>query len=246
MKPKRIEILGVPVDCVTMAGARQYADHVIREGLGPQAVIAINPEKIIKAGADPGLLACIRSAGLLIPDGIGAVFAAKWSGVKEIERVPGSELMPELCALAAENGYGVFLYGAKPEVVEQTADKLARDYPGLKVAGFQHGYLPEEEMPELVERINQSGARIIFIALGSPGQELWMEKYLPQLKVGISQGVGGTFDVICGNVKRAPYIFRKLHLEWFYRLLKQPSRIFRQAALLKFMVNIVKDRSLRH
>ena len=131
MKPKRIKILGVPLDCVSMHTALQYADSVIKENRSA-AVLAMNPEKVIRCLDNREFYEKIAAADLLIPDGIGVVLAARILGERGLGRVPGSEFMPNLCGLAAENGYSVFLFGAAPEVNEKAADVLGKKYPGLK------------------------------------------------------------------------------------------------------------------
>lgn len=241
MRPQRIEVLGVPVDCVNMRESLEIVDRMMA-GEKAEAVIAVNPEKVIKAQGDHVLLARLRQAGLLIPDGIGLVLAARMLGLGRMERVPGSELMPAICAMAARKSYRIFLYGAAPDVNRKAREVLAERYPGIQIAGGRDGYVKDEEMPNLIDEINASAAQILFIALGSPRQELWMEKYLPQLNVKICQGVGGTFDVIAGKVKRAPLIFRKMQLEWFYRLASQPRRLLRQTALPKFVAQVIRKR----
>lgn len=243
MPPKRIELLGVPVDCVDMSEAIDYVESMIN-GLNPCAILAVNPEKVVRAQQDDKLLKQLRNASLLIPDGIGVVFAVRLLGLGQLERVPGSELMPKLCEQASKKGYKVFLFGADQEVVLEAAQVLRQRYPGLNIIGFQHGYVKEEEMWSVVTAINRSQADLLFVALGSPQQELWMTRYLPVLKVKVCQGVGGTFDVIAGRVRRAPVAFRLLHLEWFYRLLSQPSRILRQTALPVFALRVLRKRFL--
>jgi N-acetylglucosaminyldiphosphoundecaprenol N-acetyl-beta-D-mannosaminyltransferase len=243
MKPKRIKILGVPVDCVNMAEAVTAVDAMVA-GDSPQAIIANNPEKVIKAQSDAGLLRQLENTGLLIPDGIGIVLAARILGLARMERVPGSELMPAICKLAEDKGYRVFLFGANPEVNQKTREVLLQRYPGLQIVGNRDGYVADSDMLSVVQEINLSKAEILFIALGSPKQELWMEEYLPRLDVRVCQGVGGTFDVIAGHVKRAPRIFRQLHLEWFYRLMANPRRILRQTALPKFAFQVLYKKVL--
>lgn len=244
MKPQRVEILGVPVDCVTMAQAVQWVETTLTSDQ-PRSVIAVNPEKVMKASQDPELLKRLQKAGLLIPDGIGVVFAVRLLGLGQIERVPGSELMPKLCEQAAKKGYKVFLFGGNQKVISRAAQVLPQRYSGLNIVGTQHGYVKEEEMPSVITAINDTQADLLFVALGSPKQELWITRYLPALKVKVCQGVGGTFDVIAGRVKRAPLVFRVLHLEWFYRLLSQPSRILRQTALPIFAFRVLRKRFLR-
>lgn len=244
IKPKRIEILGVPVDCVSMEDALRAADDMIG-GDSVHTIIAVNPEKVMKCRDDARLLSMIRNASLLIPDGIGVVLAARLFGLCSMQRVPGSELMPALCDLAAKKSYKVFLFGASPTVNHCAVEKLKSRYPGLQIVGHQHGFLQEAEMDRLVQTINTSQADILFLALGSPKQELWMEKYRQALNVKICQGVGGTFDVVCGTVRRAPLLFRKTHLEWLYRLLAQPKRLLRQTALPRFTLKVLAHMARR-
>lgn len=234
MMPARIDLLGVPVDCVDMGQAVDFLAGHVATGTGCATVFAVNPEKVMKARTDADLRTLLASATLLIPDGIGVVLAARWLGLGRFGRVPGSELMPNLCARAAAEGYGVFLFGARPEVNDEAAAELVRRFPGLKIAGRQHGYVEDKDMPALIRRINDSGAQILFVALGSPRQEAWMHQHAPALRVKVAQGVGGTLDVIAGRVNRAPPLFLKLNLEWLYRLLREPRRVWRQRALVKF------------
>jgi N-acetylglucosaminyldiphosphoundecaprenol N-acetyl-beta-D-mannosaminyltransferase len=233
---RRVRICGVPVDSLDMQGALAVVELMV-ESPGPaSAVIAINPEKIIAARSNLVLMEQIAKAGLLIPDGIGVVWAARLLGLGPMGRVPGAELMPEICALAARKGYRVFLFGGAKEVNDKCCGVLQKRYPGLVIAGRADGFVSEERMPDLVRQIDVSNAQILFLALGSPRQELWMQKYIASLsKVKICQGVGGTFDVIAGKVVRAPRIVQLLNLEWFYRLVMNPSRIRRQTALPKFV-----------
>lgn len=237
---KRIEVCGVPVDCLTMSDTVRAVDEWVAAKSAARTILAVNPEKVIRAQQDPMLMQTLRAGGLLIPDGIGVVLAARLLRLGSMERVPGSDLMPALCELAARRGYGIFMYGASPEVNERAAASLLARFPGLRIAGRQHGFVRQEEMPALVQTINDSGADILFIALGSPRQELWMKEYLPQLNVRACQGVGGTFDVLAGHVNRAPRWAIRANAEWLYRLLSQPSRILRQTALPKFAVQVLR------
>ena len=238
MKSKRIELLGVPVDCVDMAQALEIVDSFI-EGDRCQSIIAVNPEKVIRAQEDPELLACLKQASLLIPDGIGVVLAARILSLAKMERVPGSELMPAICERSARRGYRVFLFGASPEVNERAKSILLARYPGLQIVGNQHGFIPEDQFSDLIRRINEAQTQILFVALGSPKQEAWLAKHASSLDVKVCQAVGGTLDVIAGRVRRAPYVMRRLNLEWLYRLLSQPQRIFRQTALPKFVWQVM-------
>lgn len=241
MGVKRIELLGVPVDCVTMDQALDWADSMMK-GHHPCTILAVNPEKVMRAQEDGKLLDQLCAADLLIPDGIGIVLAARLLGLGHAERVPGSELMPKLCERGASKGYTVFLFGASAEVNQQAVAVLRERYPGIRIVGSHHGYVKDEDMPAVINLINECQPDLLFVALGSPHQELWMASYLPKLKVKVCQGVGGTFDVIAGRVRRAPKFFRSLHLEWFYRLASNPRRIRRQTALPLFAFHVLRKR----
>lgn len=238
---ERVTILGVPMDCVTMTEAVLIADDLVRAGR-KGAIFAINPEKIIAASENARLLEAINEAALLIPDGVGAVVAARLGGARTRRRVPGADLMPELCALAANRGYPVFVFGARPEVTPMACRALRDAYPGLKIAGYQNGYLSPADALALPARINDSGARFLFVGLGSPQQELWIHDNLPKLTtVNVCQGVGGTLDVLAGRVKRAPMAWQRSYLEWLYRILREPARIRRFPRLLTFAYRVWKE-----
>jgi N-acetylglucosaminyldiphosphoundecaprenol N-acetyl-beta-D-mannosaminyltransferase len=244
MAPRRIEILGVPVDCIDMRSALDYVDELIGRGV-PSAVIAVNPEKVMKARQDPWLLDQLRQAALLLPDGVGVVWAARFLGLARLERVAGADLCLALCEHARKRRYRVFLYGGSPVVNVAARDGLLQSFPGLQIVGHRHGFVPQQEMAGLIDDINASGAEILFVALGSPRQEFWISTYLPSLKVKVCQGVGGTFDVIAGTVRRAPLGWRDMNLEWAYRLLREPRRITRQIVLPKFAWRVLAARMSR-
>ena len=235
----RTSVLGVPVDAVTMESALEQIRTMLA-GEVTNLVLAVNPEKVMAAQKNPELLKVLGSASLLVPDGIGVVIAARILGGVSMKRVPGSDLMPEICGLAASEGHSVFLFGARPGVAAEAAELLRQRYPGLVIAGTQHGYVPEEEMGALVRAINDSGAAVLFVGLGSPRQELWLNKHRHMLKVRVCQGVGGSFDAICGNPKRAPRWAQRVHLEWLHRLVLQPRRADRQSALPRFIAAVLR------
>jgi N-acetylglucosaminyldiphosphoundecaprenol N-acetyl-beta-D-mannosaminyltransferase len=240
MGVKRFDLGSVPVDDITMQASVELSRQSIVDNQ-QIVILAVNPEKVITARSCPELLKALKRAELVIPDGIGAVIAARFKGAKMTERVPGAELMPKLCEMASQNGFSIYLFGASEETNAAAASQLLARYPGLTLAGRRNGYFSEKDHHAIVNEINSSGADLLFLALGSPKQELFIDQHRDNLDVKVLQGVGGTFDVLAGNVKRAPAFWRKLHLEWFYRLLSQPSRLLRQTALPKFMALTVKD-----
>ena len=207
-----------------MDQALAYVKRVVESGDRAHSIFAVNPEKNFSVPKDSALHEAFRRADLLIPDGIGVVLAARLLYGARLSRVPGVEMMENICRLAATEGYSIFIYGAQEEVNRKAAEELVRRYPTLRIAGRSNGYVKEDEMEGLVANINASGAKILFLALGSPKQERWYATYRDRLEhVRIVQGIGGTLDTIAGNVKRAPEIWCRLSLEWLYRLLAEPS-----------------------
>lgn len=203
-------------------------------------IVAINPEKLMNSRKDPELRDILNTATVGIPDGIGVILASRLRGGNITNRITGVDMMERLCKEAGMRDVPVFLYGAKPGVAGQAAEKLQEQYPSLEVAGTLDGYVKDEE--KVIETINNSGAKILFVAMGSPTQERFIIRNMEKLNVSVFQGVGGSFDVFSGNIKRAPAGFRKLGLEWFYRLLKEPSRWKRQLLLPKFLIAVLTER----
>ncbi|WP_346775160.1 WecB/TagA/CpsF family glycosyltransferase [Bacillus sp. RO1] len=233
------KILDVNVTTLNYRELITSIDALIQEN-GQGNIIAVNPEKIMALQKDPKLKDLINSATYTIPDGIGVILASRLNKGTVTERITGVDLFVKLLELADKKRYKIFLYGAKPEVVAKAVENIKRDYPNLIVAGYRDGYVSDQQ--ELVEEINASGAQLMFVAMGSPKQEFWIEENKGKLSVNIFQGVGGSFDVISGTVKRAPAAFRNTGTEWLYRLLSQPSRIQRQMALPKFLLKVLGTR----
>ena len=157
------------------------------------------------------------------------------------DRVTGVELLEHLCARAAAEGIGIYLFGGAPGIADRAATELQRRYPGLRVAGTRNGYFSENESAQIAQQIRASGAQLLFAGLGFPKQEYWLAEHLYQTGCGAAIGVGGSFDVVSGNVQRAPERWRKFGLEWLYRLLKEPHRWRRQLALPHFVLLLAGD-----
>jgi len=236
----RLEILNIWVDSVTKEQALRIVEEFLEKGTRPHSIFASNPEKNFTVPKNIDLYKTFKEADLLLPDGTGMVVAARILHKAVLARVPGSEFIFDLCRLAEIKKYQIFLYGAKEEVSKAAAEKLQMRYPGLIIAGRENGYLKESEMPELIKRINNSGAEILFVALGSPMQEKWYAEHKHELtNVRVCQGIGGTLDTIAGNVKRAPEIWCKYSVEWLYRLISEPRRIKRQKVLPVFAMMVL-------
>lgn len=243
MDRQRYEILQTPVDAVDMRDALDFVAAAVSERTTPGFILAVNPEKVFVLREDAFLRDFFQHACLLIPDGIGMVKALGILHGVKISRVPGADLMQNICAEAPTRGYRIFIYGAGEEVNARACAILEQRHPGIRIVGRANGFVKPDEMPELIARINASQADILFIAMGSPRQEKWMSEHAGELTtVRICQGIGGTLDTIVGTVKRAPLAWQKLGLEWFYRLLCQPSRFKRQLRCLKFAVEVYQQK----
>ncbi len=248
---KTIELFGLPIrktsldqlvgDCVAELKA-------IRDGIGPRRtlrVFAVNPEKVVRSRHDPDLDHTLRQSEILIPDGIGICLGALALKGLYISRIAGADLMPALVRAASYAGLKIYLYGGSPEVNERAAATLQSRYPGLLIAGRADGFGVSLSPEQVVDDIRATKPDMLFIALGSPAQEKWVERHVEALDVGLIQGVGGTFDVLAGTVKRAPAAFRMTGTEWLYRLGSQPSRWRRQLALIDFVSIVVHERGMR-
>lgn len=235
----RTDVLGVAFDNVTMDEAVDRALVMLEED-GPHLVVTPNPEIVQRAAKDPEFAEILSKADLVIPDGIGVVYAAKILGRPLKGRVPGIDFASALLERAAGTGRRLFLLGAAPGVAEQAAVNLRAAYPGLAVCGTHDGYFKEDG--PVVDAIRESEADIVFVCLGFPKQEKWIAAHGEAAGAKLYIGLGGSLDVFAGKVERAPESFQKLGLEWLYRLVKEPSRIGRMAKLPLFLVSALGTR----
>ena len=232
--------LGVNVSPLTYAGIIDEVRQRMKERL-QSTIIAVNPEKVMTAQKDPQVKKLINASTFQIADGVGILLASKMKKGNITSRVTGVDMMATLIKFAAQEAHPIYLYGAKREVVQKAAENIAAQNPSIQIAGMTDGYEQDEEA--LIRRIQDSGAEMIFVALGSPKQELWIQRNMERLSnVLVFQGVGGSFDVFSGTVKRAPSLFRKMGTEWLYRLASDPRRLKRQLNLPRFLLAILFNR----
>ena len=238
----RIDVLGVGFDNLTMEEAVDQGMRFIREG-GAHYVVTPNPEIVEVCRMDPAAKAAVNGADLVLPDGVGVIKGAAMLGTPLKEKTPGIEFASHLMEKMAGEGKSLYLLGAKPGVAELAAKRLAARYPGLTIAGTHDGYF-QEEAP-VVEAIRQSGADVVFVCLGAPKQELWMQKNAAATGAHLLCGLGGSLDVFAGVVKRAPEFWSRHGLEWFYRLCSNPKRIGRMMKLPLFLMHVRQERGQR-
>lgn len=241
-KRGRVKVLGIPVDAVTMEEAVGRVFEFVKEGR-PHMIVTPDASALVRATQDEELRRIIEGADLVVPDGMGVVFAGRLLELPLVERIPGVELAERICELAAGEGLKIFLLGAEPGVAEEAARRLKERFPGLQIVGTHHGYFSSGEEPKVVEKVKVAKPDILFVAMGIPKQEKWMRHHLAELGVPVCIGVGGTLDVFAGRVKRAPVWVQRLGLEWLYRTLLQPrKRIKRLFALPRLLGMIFASR----
>lgn len=234
-----IELLGIPISSLNWTQTIELIEQFIADGT-PHLIATADTSAIVRAQEDDEFKRVLKEAALVTPDGIGVVMAARLLGVGLAQRISGIDLMDKLCAMAAKNGYRIFLLGARRGIAEIAARRLSRMYPGLQVVGTHHGYFGELEEREVVQMIRERKPHILFVAMGIPKQEKWIARHMNELGVPVCIGVGGSFDVYAGVTRRAPKWMQQMCLEWLYRALREPHRFKRLLAIPKLMIHVMK------
>lgn len=219
------------LNCYAPSSRKELIDFAFKNNA---ILIAVNAEKILKAKQETR---DIINRNIGYPDGVGAVWALQKKGIKDVIKIPGCELWLDIIQQHVSDK-SFYLIGGKEEIIQETVSKLKADHPEINIVGYRNGYIQsEDEKQALINDIAAKSADVVFVAMGSPKQELLMEE-MSKVHPAVYQGLGGSFDVYTGNVKRAPKWWVKNNLEWAYRLVKQPSRIKRQIHLVKFYVQL--------
>ncbi|KQX60188.1 WecB/TagA/CpsF family glycosyltransferase [Paenibacillus sp. Root444D2] len=237
----KVRIYGVPISKMGMDQTVAYLTNVI-EQRQPHQVITANPIMVMAAQDDPAYLSMMQRAELIVPDGTGVVWAAKYVGEPVVERVPGYDLIHELMKVGESKSWKVYLLGASNEVIQAAAEKLRTAYPGIKLVGVRDGYFKDDQDAEVIQEIVDAAPDILLVGRSAANQEPWIGKYKQQIGVPVMMGVGGSFDVLSGKLKRAPILFQKLRLEWFYRLMQEPWRYKRMLLLPQFALKVMRDK----
>ncbi len=230
----QLNILDVHVDPVTTDAALLQVERFLLEG-GFHQIATVNPEFVVLAQSNSDFRRVLNSTSLNVPDGVGLLWAARRLGHPLPERVTGQEMVVRIAELAARCGHGVYLLGAREGIAERAASALKKRHPELTIGGCYAGSPSPAENENIIRRVNDSGASVLFVAYGPPKQELWIARNRNRLKVAVAMGVGGTFDTLAGIVPRAPGWVQRAGFEWTYRLLREPRRLKRQLAIPYFM-----------
>lgn len=233
-----VSVLNVNINAITMEQAVKLIEKYIIDQ-SPHLVATANAEMVMLAQEDKELAGILNKASLVVPDGAGVVWAARHYGFDVPERVAGYDLTQELFKQAAKMGYKIYMFGAAPGIAEKAKMVAENRYPGVRVVGVRDGYFSERDEGEIIDHIKKCQPDILLTALGVPKQEKWLSRHLINLNVPVSMGVGGTFDVMSGTMKRAPKWMQRANLEWMYRLLSQPQRAIRMMALPRFVFKVI-------
>ncbi|WP_047476065.1 WecB/TagA/CpsF family glycosyltransferase [Vibrio campbellii] len=225
--PQTVELIKLRIT------SEQFTQHVV-----------VNVAKLVNMKNDPELARSVNECDIINIDGMGVVWGARMLGHEVPERVAGVDLFYNLNAMAAAENFPVFFLGATEEVVQRTAEVMQAKHPNLNIAGYHHGYFWDDE-ESLVKRVKDSGAKLLFVAITSPKKENFINKWRDELGVDFVMGVGGTFDVVAGKVNRAPKWMQDNGLEWFFRIVQEPRRMWKRYAITNslFIALLIKEKS---
>jgi len=237
----RIRILGLPVDCVTMDQTLARLEAFLKSDQ-THLVVTANAAGLFMARSDPVFGDLVKGAELVTPDGMGVLWAAKQQGVLLSERVTGVDIVDRICILSADKGYRVYFLGAESGVAELAAEKLRLKHPGCNIVGTHDGYFPPESDEVVASEIAESKPDILLVAMGMPRQEQFIRSTEQIIRAKVAMGVGGSFDVFSGRVKRAPVIVQRLAMEWFWRFIQDRRKIAKALMVPRFMLLVLRER----
>lgn len=243
MSEKTVKIMGVRIDKVDMEGAfNKFLSLINREKIS--VIYTPNTEMVMMARNDTEFKDVLLRGDLIVPDGIGLIHASKIHHLGLTERVAGYDLMQRILKYCNATKKSIYIIGGKPGVAEDACKRIQSTYPDIVIGGGHHGYFDETDELKVIDCVNDVKPDILFVGLGAPKQEKWIDKHRKILNTHVVMGVGGSVDVWAGTVKRAPKIFQRLGLEWFYRLMKEPHRVGRMMALPQFLFKVFITRDI--
>jgi len=223
---RRVAFLGCPVDCLTSDALLAELTESIRSRQAGKVIQFVNANKVAMVRSEPWMGELLERADYMLADGQPMLPLAALLGITIPERIDGIGLMHKLLKLADREGFSVYLLGAKQEIVEECVRRIGLDFPGARIAGFRNGYFKESEIPAIAATVREAAPDFLFLGMGSPMKERLADEWREQLGARVIQGVGGSFDVLAGRVKRAPLWMQRCGIEWLYRVLQEPRRMF--------------------
>ena len=236
----RVRILGIDVDNIDIDEAGEITKELIENSnKSCKVIVAPNTEFIMMAQKDEEFYNILRGADLATPDSVGVMIGGKLQKKPFKQRIPGQMYFRKVLEVGEKEGWTFYLLGGKGDVPSLAVENIKKIYPNLKIVGYHQGYFDSDTEESVIAEINDLKPNVLFVAMGAPLQEKWIEKHRHELKVDVAAGQGGTFDYEAGKIKRAPVIFQKLGIEWFWRLVLQPSRFFRMLVLPIYLMKIV-------
>lgn len=243
VESRRYRFLNTYVNAVSMEESVEYVEEVIQSRMPTQHVV-INALKINLMEEDHKLQSIVNACPLINADGMSVLWGARILGLPLKERVTGVDLFLRLCERSAEKGYGIYLFGAKEEVVVKAKNELERRYPGLRICGYRNGYFTEADEPEIIRNMAGSGADIMFVGFSSPQKEYWIHEHIQEVNIPFIMGVGGSFDWVAGVTRRAPEWVEKWGFAWLFRLIQEPRRTWRRYLIgnPKFVMLVFKEK----
>ncbi len=245
MQREKVRILGIDIDNIDIEEAGRLTKELVdSSNKSCKMVVAPNTEFIMMAQKDKEFYDILRAADLATPDSVGVMIGGKLQKKFFKQRIPGQEYFRKILEVGEKEGWTFYLLGGKGDVPALAAENIKKLYPNIKIVGYNEGFFTERSEEEVIKEINSIQPNVLFVAMGAPLQEKWISKHKNELKVDLAAGQGGTFDYEAGKIKRAPKIMQKLGIEWFWRLMLQPSRIFRMVVLPIYLMKIVFTKDL--
>lgn len=239
----RVSIFNIPIDRLSGDQTAKKLERFIQSEKTGRIVLTIDTPSLMRARSNPEIKQIYQGADLVTPDGMGIVWACRFLGQPLPERVTGIDMIYKLCSIAASKEYSLFLLGSREGVARKAKIRLEKEFPGLNIVGTHPGYFNRND--KVIEKIKNAKPDILLVGMGFPNQERWMEENIDKIGVSFAMGVGGSFDVISGQLPRAPQMVQDLGLEWFYRLLREPRRLPRSSYIPLFMLNILLIKLLK-
>lgn len=243
---EKISILGVKIDNITLTECGDRTKELIDvSNKSCKIIVAPNTEFVMCAQKDKEFFEILKQAELATPDSIGIIIGAKLQNKNFKERIPGQAYFREVVRRAETEGWSIYILGGTEEVIRKAVANVKKDFPKANIIGYHEGYFIKDSEEDVIKQINELQPNILFVAMGAPKQEKWIYKNKEKLKVDVAAGQGGTLDYEAGRIKRAPKFIQKIGMEWFWRLILEPSRIVRMRVLPIFLIKLLlkKDKS---